>query len=128
MTNTGWVRSCVLIVLLALVAPQTFADDGRARGVARQSPEWLRDAVVYEIFPRAFSKEGGFRGIIPQLDRLKALGVNVIWLMPIHPVGRLKAKGTLGSPYAVRDTTPSTRSTASRTISSDSWPRRISAA
>jgi glycosidase len=103
MKNTGWVRSCVLIVLLALVAPQTFADDGRARGAARQSPEWLRDAVVYEIFPRAFSKEGDFRGIIPQLDRLKALGVNVIWLMPIHPVGRLKAKGTLGSPYAVRD-------------------------
>jgi cyclomaltodextrinase len=73
------------------------------RPAARQSPDWLRDAVIYEVFPRAFSAQGNFQGVIPQLDRLKALGVDVIWLMPIHPVGKEKAKGTLGSPYAVRD-------------------------
>ena len=93
----------VLAALLALAAPRSHGADDPSRGAARQSPEWLRDAVVYEVFPRAFSKEGNFQGIIPQLDRLKALGVSVIWLMPVHPVGKLKAKGTLGSPYAVRD-------------------------
>ena len=96
----------LFFALLALavspaVTPARAAD--AAGSVARQSPEWLRDAVIYEIFPRAFSREGNFQGIIPQLDRLKAQGVTVIWLMPIHPVGRLKAKGSLGSPYAVRD-------------------------
>jgi glycosidase len=96
------------LVLLALAAfssatPSLAAEAAANRTVARQSPDWIRDAVVYEIFPRAFSKEGNFKGVTAQLDRLKDLGVTVIWLMPIHPVGKLKAKGTLGSPYAVRD-------------------------
>ena len=70
---------------------------------ARPSPAWIRDAVVYEIFPRQFSPKGDFAGITARLDELKALGVDVLWLMPIHPLGRLKAKGSIGSPYAVRD-------------------------
>src|SRR5690349_20666946 len=67
------------------------AADGGAAFAARTSPDWLRDAVVYEVFPRAFSAQGNFQGVIPQLDRLKALGVTVIWLMPVHPVGKEKA-------------------------------------
>jgi glycosidase len=89
------------VVLLALVAFSVSAADNRP--AARTAPDWLRDGVVYEIFPRAFSPAGTFKGIVPQLDRLKALGVTVIWLMPIHPTGKDKQKGTLGSPYAVRD-------------------------
>jgi cyclomaltodextrinase / maltogenic alpha-amylase / neopullulanase len=58
---------------------------------------------VYEIFPRNFSARGDFAGVAAQLDRLQQLGVNILWLMPIHPLGKLKSKGTLGSPYAVRD-------------------------
>ena len=64
---------------------------------------WVRDGVIYQIFPRAFSAEGNFNGITAQLDRLKELGVTIIWLMPIHPIGQEKKKGTIGSPYAVRD-------------------------
>lgn len=89
-----------LLVTLAAIAAVSRAD---SRPAARSSPEWLRDAVVYEVFPRAFSAEGTLRGVIPHLDRLESLGVTVLWLMPIHPVGRERAKGTLGSPYAVRD-------------------------
>ena len=79
------------------------ADGGAAVPAARHAPDWLRDGVIYEVFPRAFSPGGDFKGVTAQLDRLKDLGVNVIWLMPIHPLGKEKAKGTLGSPYAVRD-------------------------
>ncbi len=68
-----------------------------------QRAEWLNSAVIYEIFPRDFSATGDFRGIEAQLPRLKKLGVTVLWLMPIHPVGQVKKKGTFGSPYAVRD-------------------------
>jgi glycosidase len=70
---------------------------------ARPTPEWLRQAVVYEIYPRAFSAEGTFNGITARLDDLKDLGVDVLWLMPIHPIGEKLRKGTLGSPYAVKD-------------------------
>ena len=70
---------------------------------ARPTREWVRDGVVYEIFPRAFSQQGNFNGITARLDDLKELGVNILWLMPIHPVGQEKKKGTIGSSYAVRD-------------------------
>jgi glycosidase len=55
------------------------------------------------VFPRSFSSEGNINGVTSGLDRLKALGVTVVWLMPIHPVGQLKKLGVNGSPYAVRD-------------------------
>jgi glycosidase len=90
------------LVMLALAPLARTADTGE-RPVARQSPDWLRDAVIYEVFPRAFSPGGDLKGVTAQLDRLKDLGVDVVWLMPIHPMGKLKAKGTLGSRYAVRD-------------------------
>src|SRR5687768_17782818 len=70
---------------------------------ARATRDWLRDGVVYEIYPRAFSEAGNFNGITVRLDRLKDLGVTILWLMPIHPIGQEKKKGTIGSPYAVRD-------------------------
>jgi len=59
--------------------------------------------VIYEIYPRAFSQEGTFNGITARLDQLKSLGVTILWLMPIHPIGQEKKKGTIGSPYAARD-------------------------
>jgi glycosidase len=69
----------------------------------RKSPDWLRSAVVYEIFPRNFSKEGDLNAITARLDELKDLGVDVLWLMPIHPIGEKMKKGPFGSPFAVRD-------------------------
>jgi cyclomaltodextrinase len=70
---------------------------------ARSTPSWVQKGVIYEIYPRQFSAAGDFNGITDQLDRLQKLGVDILWLMPIHPVGKLKSKGTFGSPYAVRD-------------------------
>ena len=87
------------LVAALLALPGAWA----AQQPARPSADWVKSAVIYEIYPRAFSASGDFRGIEPQLPRLKQLGVTVLWLMPIHPVGQLKKKGTIGSPYAVRD-------------------------
>jgi len=94
-----WLAACAVLFAIG----GSVAAGADVRPVARTSPAWLRDAVVYEIFPRAFSASGDFDGVTAQLDRLKSLGVTVIWLMPIHPVGKEKFKGALGSPYAVRD-------------------------
>ena len=66
-------------------------------------PAGLDASVIYEIFPRTFSPAGDFNGITARLDTLQKLGVNVLWLMPINPLGEVKKKGTYGSPYAVRD-------------------------
>ena len=82
---------------------QTAAQRDPSKELARTVRAWVRDGVVYEIYPRAFSPEGNFNGITRQLDRLRDLGVNILWLMPIHPIGQVKKKGTIGSPYAVRD-------------------------
>ena len=70
---------------------------------ARPSPSWLQEGVIYEIFPRVFSQRGDLKAVTEQLNRLRALGVNILYLMPLHPQGKLKSKGSLGSPYSVRD-------------------------
>src|SRR6267378_2699668 len=94
------IMRCALALLLGWSAQA--AEDFSSQH-ARSSPAWLREGVVYEIFPRNFSAQGNFNGIMARLDELKELGVNILWLMPIHPVGEKMKKGTLGSPYAVRD-------------------------
>jgi 1,4-alpha-glucan branching enzyme len=66
-------------------------------------PDWCRDAAIYELNTRQFTAEGTLAAAQRELPRLRALGVTIIWLMPIHPIGELRRKGTLGSPYAVRD-------------------------
>jgi len=63
----------------------------------------VKSGTIYEIYPRTFSPSGDFRGIEAQLPRLEKLGVTILWLMPIHPLGQLKKKGAIGSTYAVRD-------------------------
>jgi glycosidase len=74
-----------------------------AQQSARPSADWVRDAVIYEVFLRNFSHEGTIAALETRLPGLKDLGVTVLWLMPVHPVGELKRHGTHGSPYAVQD-------------------------
>ena len=80
----------------------TLAADESA-GVAHKSPDWLKSSVVYEIFPRDFSQQGDLNAITAHLNDLNDLGVNILWLMPIHPIGEKNKKGSIGSPFAVRD-------------------------
>ena len=67
------------------------------------APEWAKSANLYELNTRQFTPEGTFKAAEKQLPRLKAQGVDIIWLMPIHPIGEKNRKGTLGSYYAVKD-------------------------
>lgn len=66
-------------------------------------PEWVKNATLYELNIRQFSEEGTFKAIESDLPRLKKLGIDIIWLMPIHPIGELHRKGTLGSYYSVKN-------------------------
>jgi 1,4-alpha-glucan branching enzyme len=68
----------------------------------RQLP-WTRNAVIYEVNVRQFSASGKLNEVTNSLSRLKNLGVDVLWLMPLHPIGELNRKGKLGSYYSVKD-------------------------
>lgn len=66
-------------------------------------PDWSRNAVIYEVNWRQMTPEGNLEALEKQLPRLKELGVDILWLMPVHPISELNRKGELGSYYAVRD-------------------------
>lgn len=63
----------------------------------------LRSRIIYSVYLRSHTPEGTFRALIPDLPRIRALGADIIWLMPIHPIGIIGKKGSLGCPYANRD-------------------------
>lgn len=71
--------------------------------MANNTPKALRNQMMYQVFVRNFSSEGTFAKVEEDLDRIKALGTDIVWLMPIHPIGEKNRKGSLGSPYAIRD-------------------------
>ena len=65
------------------------------------APVWTKTAVIYEVNIRDYTAAGTFMAFADHLPRLKALGVDILWIMPIHPIGRVKRLGTLGSPYSL---------------------------
>ncbi len=71
--------------------------------MAVDTEKTLRNQVLYSIYVRNYSEAGTFAAVQADLDRIKALGTDIIWLLPIHPTGEKHRKGTLGSPYAIRD-------------------------
>jgi glycosidase len=90
--------SLALPTMTATAAPSTSSPD-------MPHPAWSRQAVIYQINVRQFSPEGTFKAVQSDLLRLKRLGVDILWLMPIQPIGKLNRKGTLGSYYSISDYT-----------------------
>src|SRR5215210_3076014 len=68
-------------------------------------PEWSRSATIYEVNVRQFTPQGTIAAIRPHLPRLKALGVDILWLMPVQPIGVKNRKGPLGSYYSISNYT-----------------------
>jgi cyclomaltodextrinase len=95
--------SVAFAAALVLVSLSVRADVDVSGDTARHSPDWLRSGTIYEIFPRDFSMDGNLDGVTARLDELQSLGVNILWTMPIHPIGEKFRKGEFGSPYAIRD-------------------------
>ncbi|NLZ34702.1 MAG: alpha-amylase [Clostridiales bacterium] len=63
----------------------------------------LKHNVIYSVYVRNYGKMGTFKEVEEDLDRIKKLGVDIIWLMPIHPIGVKNKKGSLGCPYSIKD-------------------------
>ena len=77
--------SCILFALL--LCQITFA----------QAPEWTKDKTIYEVNIRQYTQEGTFDAFATHLPRLEKMGVGILWLMPVQPIGELNRKGSLGS-------------------------------
>jgi len=94
-------------ILMSLTScKKTASEENACQSVAQANlaaPDWTQNAVIYEVNTRQYSAEGTFKGVEAQLPRLRAMGVDIIWFMPVHPIGEMKRKGGMGSYYAVQD-------------------------
>lgn len=70
---------------------------------SNEDTDWWKDANIYEVNIRQFTPEGTFAAFRRQLPRLRKMGIDILWFMPIHPISQTNRKGSLGSPYAVSD-------------------------
>ncbi|MFM7770168.1 MAG: alpha-amylase family glycosyl hydrolase, partial [Bacteroidota bacterium] len=68
-------------------------------------PDWSKNATIYEVNVRQHSPQGNFAALEKDLPRIDSLGIDILWLMPIHPIGELNRKGSLGSYYSVKNYT-----------------------
>jgi glycosidase len=71
----------------------------------RSHPEWSFNSNIYEVNVRQYTHEGTFKAFEKHLPRLRQMGVEILWLMPITPISLKDRKGTLGSYYAVQNYT-----------------------
>ncbi|ADB38559.1 alpha-amylase family glycosyl hydrolase [Spirosoma linguale] len=107
--NKSYLHVLLSALLLATSCQQTKTDQSgtaisdTTKQAAPPAPEWAKNATIYEVNIRQFSAEGNFKAVEEQLPRLKELGVDIVWLMPIYPISQKNKKGTLGSPYAIAD-------------------------
>jgi len=71
--------------------------------MASNTPIDTKNLVIYEIFVRNHGANGNFADVEADLQRIRSMGVDVIWFMPVHPIGKVARKGSLGSPYSISD-------------------------
>lgn len=94
------------LMMAGCVLPATAREQQKMYGDVNSTvahPSWVENAVIYEANLRQGTPERNLRGMQKQLPRLRDLGVDIIWLMPVHPISELNKKGELGSYYAVAD-------------------------
>ena len=63
----------------------------------------LRNQIIYQVFPRQHSNTSNFKGVTKDLKRIKELGADIVYLLPIHPIGQKNKKGSVGCPYSIQD-------------------------
>ena len=97
----------IMLLLSLLSAFIVNAQKSASTGNGMQSghPSWIMQGNIYEVNVRQYTPEGTFKAFARHLERLKAMGVQTLWFMPLNPISKVDRKGTLGSYYAVSDYT-----------------------
>ncbi|MEN9394398.1 MAG: hypothetical protein RL362_619, partial [Bacteroidota bacterium] len=106
-------KNTFIISIVAFLAISCATQKGDATATAQvisssethviRHPEWVKKATIYEINVRQHTPQGTFQALEKDLNRLDSLGVDILWLMPINPIGELNRKGSLGSYYSVKN-------------------------
>jgi glycosidase len=97
--------SVLTIAIAAVCNPATAPAQTTSPATGVQHVAWSKSANIYEVNIRQYTPEGTFKAFAAHLPRLRKMGVDILWLMPVQPIGAKNRKGTLGSYYAVRDYT-----------------------
>src|ERR1044071_3196785 len=84
---------------------QLTKSSGAANDIVNGHPAWIMQGNIYEVNVRQYTPEGTLNAFAKHLDRLKQMGVQTLWFMPVNPISKVDRKGTLGSYYAVADYT-----------------------
>jgi 1,4-alpha-glucan branching enzyme len=102
---TRLLSSLLILATIAFSAcgPKAKEANKEVKTTVEKPLKWSRDAVIYEVNIRQYTKEGTIKAFSAHLPRLKELGVDILWLMPVYPVSEKNRKGSLGSYYAVAD-------------------------
>ena len=93
-------RTVFFSIVLCLLTALACRGDGAPYGMY---PDWLKNAGIYEVNVRQFSEEGTFDEVTEYLPQIKAMGIDIVWVMPIHEIGVKNRKGGLGSYYSIKD-------------------------
>ena len=96
-------RFLYTIILISVLLASCQNNSSKSHHQVVVSDAFLSKAVIYEVNVRQYTKEGTFKAFATHLPKLKELGVDILWFMPIHPIGKLKRKGELGSYYSISD-------------------------
>ena len=96
-----FIQLLFISVNFAQTSKTVFSKDNTVNG----HPAWIMQGNIYEVNVRQYTPEGTFNAFSKNLDRLKAMGVQTLWFMPINPISKVDRKGTLGSYYSVSDYT-----------------------
>jgi len=92
-----------LFVIILMGGVMSSCTDPVVKDGGVNHPAWLNDASLYEVNIRQFTPEGTFNAFSEHLQSLKDMGVDILWLMPVNPIGEKERKGSLGSYYSVMD-------------------------
>ncbi|MCK5078239.1 MAG: alpha-amylase, partial [Calditrichia bacterium] len=105
--NKVIIAGLIMITLLVLYCEKKHGTGKELADFSKQSvtaaPDWAKNGILYQLFPRVFTEEGTFKALQNNLDYIQDLDVDVIWLLPIYPIGEKGKKGNLGCPFSVRD-------------------------
>ena len=93
----------VLLILLLSCSSISGAQDVEKKISTVVNPSWSTGSTIYEVNIRQFTPEGTFKALTTHLPRLQEMGVDILWLMPIHPIGEKNRKGSLGSYYSIQN-------------------------
>lgn len=101
--NGHLVAVCICCVVVILTGYTVNTARSRNSTSAVVHSQWSYQASIYEVNIRQYTQEGTFKAFEQYLPEIKAMGIDIIWLMPIHPIGQVNRKGGLGSYYSVAD-------------------------